>query len=94
MNEFKSNFFISNCPCNTSEDTQEHALFCVRTRKSLKQEHIQLLDSVKYSDIFADIDSQYRITKAFDVIIQTRERLRIPPVNTAYLGDSTGPGGG
>ena len=80
-------------PCKFSQDTQEYALICVRTRKHLKNENIQLLDSVDYSDLFSDIDSQLRITQAFSFIIQTRELLRTP-VDSAYPGTCTGPGGG
>ena len=60
----------------------------------MKQDYIQLLDSVNYNDIFGDIDAQLKITKAFDIIIMTRERLRTPPVDSAYPGKCTGPGGG
>ena len=94
VNEFKTNFYTSLCPCKLSQDTQEHALLCVRTRKHLNQENIQLLDSVCYSDMFSDIDSQLRITQAFSIIIQTRELLRTPPADSAYPGKCTGPGGG
>ena len=95
VNEFKSNFYISLCPCKLSHDSQEHALICVRTRKHPKNENIQLLDSVDYSDLFSSgIDSQLRITQAYSVIIQTREQLRTPPVDSAYPGIYTGPCGG
>ena len=60
----------------------------------MKQEHIPLLDSVNYNDIFGDIDTQLKISQAFDIIIKTRERLRTPPVDSAYPGKCTGPGGG
>ena len=94
VNEFKSNFYISTCPCKISNDTQEHALQCSRTKQHLNNEHLQLIDSVKYSDLFSNVDLQLRITQAFDIIIKTRERLRTPPVNSAYPGQNTGPGGG
>ena len=87
--------FASTCPvCKISQDTQEHALICLETRQLIKQEHIPLLNSVKYNDLFSDIDSQLRITQAFDIIIKTREHLRISPVDSAYPGQNTGPGGG
>ena len=94
VNEFKSNFFLSTCHCKISDDTQEHALYCSRTKQHMNNEHIQLLNSVNYSDLFSNIDSQLRITQAFDIIIKTREQLRTPPVDLAYPGQSMGPGGG
>ena len=51
---------------------------------------------IKYAIMifFSDIDSQLRITQAFDIIIKTREHLRISPVDSAYPGQNTGPRGG
>ena len=59
-------------------------------RNLLDHEQIDLLNSVTYCDIFSDIEKQYKITQAFQLIIQTREKLRAPPSTSAYPGVSTG----
>ena len=50
--------------------------------------YLSSLSSVSYSDIFSDMEKQYKITQLFECIIQTREKLRALP---AYPGYNTGP---
>ena len=92
VNEFKSNFFTSSCPvCKTNSDTQQHALLCGEIKKYMKKEDLVKLSAVAYTDIFSDTKKQLQVTQVFNMIIQTRERLRTPPLNPAYPGLSTGP---
>jgi hypothetical protein len=91
VNEFKANFFTSCCPLCSNSDTQEHALHCIKIRDLLTQEQVSSLSSVSYSDIFSDMEKQYKITLLFECIIQTREKLRAPPSAPAYPGYNTGP---
>ena len=94
VNEFKGNFSISFCQfCKSYLDTQDHALSCNMLRNHMKKELIAALDRVKYNDIFGKTHSQLKITKVFKSIIHVREQLRAPPLNPAYPGNSTGPGG-
>ena len=94
VNEFKANFFPSTCPlCCLNSDTQEHAIVCLSMRNLIAHEHVALLNSVTYCDIFSDIEKQFKITQAFELIIRTREKLRAPPSVPAYPGLSTGPAG-
>ena len=92
VNEFKANFYTSTCQfCKLHLDTQEHALSCNMFRKHMKKEHLQVLDSVTYNDLFSDSSSQLTITKVFLTIINTRELLRTPTMTQAYPGHRTGP---
>ena len=50
-----------------------------------------MFDDVVYADIFEDTEKQHKITKVFDIIIQTRENLRTLPITPAYPGVNTGP---
>ena len=94
VNEFRGNFFRSICEfCKKSSDIQEHALSCNDIRNHMKKDHVEVLDSVKYSDIFSDANSQYKIVQVFQNSMNTREQLRASPLNSAYLGINTGPGG-
>ena len=94
VNEFKSNFFPSVCMiCKLNPDTQEHALLCQNLQIHLKQDTVNLLPTVTYNDIFSDTHSQLNISKVYQDIIQTRERLRTSTLDQAYPGRNTGPGG-
>jgi hypothetical protein len=57
------------------------------------EEVLSELNSVNFNDIFGNTKSQIKITKVFKGIIHTRERLRAPPLDPAYPGNSAGPGG-
>ena len=95
VNEFKSNFFTSSCPvCNINSDTQQHALLCTELKNYIKKEDLVSLSGVVYTDIFSDTLKQLKVTQVFDMIIQTRVRLRTPPTNPAYPGQCTGPADG
>ena len=65
---------------------------CVATCH-MDKEVLSELDSVNLNDIFGNTKSQIKITKVYKGIIHTRERLRAPPLNPAYPGNSGGPGG-
>ena len=92
VNKFKVNFYTYSCQfCKLHLDTQEHALSCKMFRSHMKKEYLQGLDSVTYNDLFSDASSQHNITRVFTAIINTRELLRAPPLNQAYLGHRTGP---
>ena len=94
VNEFKANFFTSTCSlCYLNSDTQEHATVCLSMRNLIAHEHVALLNSVTYSDIFSDIQKHFKVTQVFELMIQTREKLRAPPSIPAYTGMSTGPAG-
>ena len=60
-------------------------------RSLLTKEQNNILSSVTYSDIFSDTEKQHKITQAFEIIIQTRKKLRAPPPTPAYPGLNTGP---
>ena len=61
--------------CNISDDTQEHALLCHGVRKHLQPDHISLIDSVIYEDLVGPLDRKLQISKAYQIIIKTRERF-------------------
>ena len=60
-------------PSSLNSDTQEHALICLSMRNLITNDQVDMLKSVTYYDIFSDIEKQYKITLAFELIIQTRE---------------------
>ena len=72
--------------CKSSLDTQEHALHCQSIPKHLTTERKELLSAVEYEDIFRDTHKQLRITKVYQSIIQTREKLQASFLDTAYPG--------
>ena len=93
-NEFLSNFSSSSetIPCKIClkyEDTQEHALFCEKLKQHLAIENIELMEEIKYSDLFSNESDQCRIAEVFQVIIQTREKLQATP--PGLPGHSSGP---
>ena len=95
QNKFSSNFASSTlvipCKiCKKYEDTQEHAIHCEKLKMHMTQEHRQLLENSSYSDLFSDINDQLRITEAFQIIIETRERLQ-DTSRTGLPGLCTGP---
>ena len=80
QNQFLSNFSSSTviipCKiCQEYEDTQEHALICEELREYLSLNNIHLSEDIHYSDLFGCVYDQLRITEAFQVIIDAREKL-------------------
>ena len=95
VNEFKSNFITSYCAvCKINSDTQQHAHLCTKVNNYIKKEDLVSLNGVAYTDIFSDTLKKVKVTQVFDMIIQTRVRLRTPPTNPANLGQCTGPADG
>ena len=81
QNDFLSNFSSSTiiipCKiCQNYEDTQEHALICDKLKVYLSLNNIQLSEDIHYSDLFGCVNDQLRITEAFQVIIDAREKLQ------------------
>ena len=76
--------------CNLSDDTQEHALLCHGVRKHMQPDHRTLVDSVIYEDLVGPIDRKLLITKAYQIIIKTREKFRATP-SASLPGHHTGP---
>ena len=58
----------------------------------MDKELLPAFDSVIYSYIFSDTNSQHQIKQVFRSIIQTRELLRAPRLIPAYPGYNTGLG--
>ena len=56
----------------------------------MTQERRQLLENSSYSDLFSDINDQLRITEAFQIITETRDRLQDTSI-TGLPGLCTGP---
>ena len=95
QNEFLSNFSSSTeiipCKiCQKHQDTQEHALFCEKLKLYMTIENRQLLEDVKYSDLFSNVNDQLLITDVFQAIIDTREKIRDTP-RESLPGLSSGP---
>ena len=96
-NEFKGNFQSSmqhfKCfACNSSDDTQDHSLICHEVRKHITEDQRDLIDSVVYADLFGPLDRKIAATEAFDIIIETRERLRAAH-RVGLPGHDSGPSG-
>ena len=53
-------------------------------------ENRQLLEDVKYSDLFSNVNDQLLITDVFQAIIDTREKIRDTP-RESLPGLSSGP---
>ena len=79
--------------CKLSLDTQEHALSCHTIVNNMNKELLPAFNSVKYNEIFSDVQFQQNVTKVYQNIVQVREKLRESSKDPAYPGDSTGPGG-
>ena len=75
--------------CFKYEDTQEHALFCEKLKLHLTIENRELLEEVKYSDLFGTESDQFRIAEVFQAIIDLREKLQVTP--PGLPGHSSGP---
>ena len=97
MNEFKSNFKTNyqnhDCPmCGKYPDSQEHALLCEVLKAHMQSVHLDIINNVKYGDLYGDIDGQLTITQAFEFIIQARQRFKTSS-NSSLPGRYSGPSG-
>ena len=61
--------------CRKSIDSQEHSLTCIRIKQELSSSDEELLNSVKYSDMFGNVSQQFMVTKMFQRILEIRETL-------------------
>ena len=63
--------------CDLSDNMQEHVLICHHEVKKNRQPyHISIIGSVVYEDLVGPLDRKLQITKAYQIIIKTRERFR------------------
>jgi hypothetical protein len=62
--------------CKTHIDSQENALSCVSILKELTTSEKDLFQTSKYSDLFGGEDEQLKITRVYQIILATRERLQ------------------
>ena len=85
VNTFRDNFHSlygqePSCRlCMKFQDSQEHALVCEVIKKELTQKELENLNQTEYSHLFGNIEEQHDITKMFQIIISTRERLLTTP---------------
>jgi hypothetical protein len=83
VNEFNGNFPCGSqhpmCKvCGKYYDTQEHALTCDILTSHMTTENRDKVLSVKYANLFAAPEDQLRIIEAFNIVIETRQRLQAP----------------
>lgn len=99
-NSFRDNFHAiyqdKKCQlCKFEVDNQEHALSCIILKQNMNHEDKNILQVVKYQDIFGDLDEQLRISKLFQTLIRIKRRLLkselLPTV--AYPGINSVPSG-
>jgi hypothetical protein len=95
-NQFKDNFHsiygkTHMCKCGKAIDTQSHALACELVKRELTQNELDILNNVKYSDVYGSVDQQYSITKIFQRILQIRDTFFSSDTSLPGLHNS-GPG--
>ena len=61
--------------CKNHVDSQEKALTCRSILEELDTTERNMVQVVKYSDIFGNVDEQFRIAKVFQIILRTRESI-------------------
>ena len=61
--------------CSEHIDSQEKALTCEGILKELNTTEQEMFQEAKYSDLFGGEDEQLRITRVFEIVMTTRERL-------------------
>ena len=61
--------------CKNHIDSQEKALTCRSKIEELYTTEINMVQGAKYSDIFGNVDEQFRIAKVFQIILKTRENI-------------------
>ena len=80
VNDFKDNFHTmfgnALCPhCGTYSDSQSHALNCTILKSHMSQADIEEYSSVKYGDLFGNVNKQLKITQMFQTLIHIRRKL-------------------
>ena len=81
VNEFQNNFhtmYGKEPPCRiclTDIDSQEHSLACFRIKQEYTVTEVNMLNSVKYSDIYGNESQQLMVTKMFQRILEIRQFL-------------------
>ena len=60
---------------STHIDSQDKALTCRSIIEELDTNERNMVQGVKYSDIFGNVDEQFRIAKVFQMILRTRENI-------------------
>ena len=76
--------------CRKSIDSQEHSLTCIRIKQELSSSDKELLNSVKYSDMFGSVSQQFMVTKMFQRILEIQESLGGNSFKMAYPGTKFG----
>ena len=81
VNKFQNNFhtmYGKEPPCRiclTDIDSQEHSLACFRIKQEYTVTEVNMLNSVKYSDIYGNESQQLMVTKMFQRILEIRQFL-------------------
>ena len=78
--------------CKLSDDMQELVLMCHGMRKHIQPDHISLIGRVVYKDLVGPLYKKLQITKAYQIIIKTRERFSATS-SCSLPGHHTGPCG-
>ena len=60
---------------NNHIDSHEKALTCRIIIEELNTTERNMVQGANHSDIFGNVDEQFRITKIFQIILTTRERI-------------------
>ena len=77
--------------CFNQDDNQEHILSCSTLISNLSDSNLQILQRVKYSDLFGTVIQQLEITNMFLVLLRTRKRLLQTDQEPACKGNNTRP---
>ena len=59
--------------CKNHIDSQEKALTCRSIFEDLDATERNMVQGANYSDIFGNVDEQFRIAKVFQIFLKTRE---------------------
>ena len=79
--------------CKSGPDSQEHALTCKTIAQYLSQAEKEVIESIRYEDIYGEANAQLRITTIFQSIIRIKKRLQMIDQPLAYPGNNSGPSG-
>ena len=98
VNEFHDNFhtmYGKEPPCRvclTNIDSQEHSLVCSGIKEELTDSELDMLNSLKYSDLFGNESQQFLATKMYQRILEIREFLLTKPTRHGLPGQkNSGP---
>ena len=84
------------CPLQCSvhiEDTQEHLLCCPKLVAHLSNSEQELLNKVKYIDLFGSLTEQKDVAEMFAILLKIRKRLLGDVLESACEGNNTRPVG-